>query len=102
MPSGRFRAGLVGTGSAERAIDVRSSAVSESDNDDRPTIDDVDPGALAVNSVDDDVRVSADPGENEIVDSGGERLRVDESEGDRVRPAGRSAASDGEAEGDEA
>jgi hypothetical protein len=92
----------VGTGSAERAIDVRSSAVSESDNDYRPTIDDVDPSALAVNSVDDDVRVSADPSETEIVDSGGETLRVDESEGNRVRPPGRSAASDSEDEGGEA
>ncbi len=76
--------------------------MSESDNDYRPTIDDVDPSALAVNSVDDFVRVSADPGETEIVDSGGETLRVDESEGDRVQAPGRSTASDGDAEGDEA
>lgn len=55
------------------------------DDDYRPTIDDVDPSALAVNSVDDQVRVSADPSETEIVDSNGETLRVDEeSDGDRV------------------
>jgi len=76
--------------------------MSESGNDYRPTVDDVDPSALAVNSVDDDVRVSADPSETEIVDSGGETLRVDETEGDRVRAPGRAAATDGAAEGDEA
>jgi hypothetical protein len=60
--------------------------MSESDNDYRPTVDDVDPSALAVNSVDDRVRVSADPSESEIVDSVGETLRVDEdSDGDRVQ-----------------
>ncbi|ADB35227.1 hypothetical protein Kfla_6224 [Kribbella flavida DSM 17836] len=61
--------------------------MSESENDDyRPTVDDVDPSALAVNSVDDRVRVSADPSETEIVDSVGETLRVDEeNDGDRVR-----------------
>jgi len=59
--------------------------MSEPDNDYRPTVDDVDPSALAVNSIDDHVRVSADPSETEIVDSGGETLRVDEaSDGDRV------------------
>ena len=61
--------------------------MSQPDDDDyRPTIDDVDPSALAVNSVDDHVRVSADPSETEIVDSNGETLRVDEeNEGDRVQ-----------------
>lgn len=40
--------------------------MSQRDDDDyRPTIDDVDPSALAVNSVDDHVRVSADPSETE-------------------------------------
>jgi hypothetical protein len=59
--------------------------MSESENDYRPTVDDVDPSAMAVNSVDDNVRVSADPTESEIVDSAGETLRVDdESDGDRV------------------
>ena len=57
------------------------------ENDYRPTVDDVDPSALAVNSVDDAVRVSADPSETEIVDSGGETLRVDEeSDGGTVLP----------------
>jgi hypothetical protein len=62
--------------------------MSHPDEDDyRPTIDDVDPGALAVNSLDDDVRVSADPSETEIVDSAGETLRVGEdSDGDTVLP----------------
>jgi hypothetical protein len=40
----RFRVGSVGTGLAERSIDVRSSAMSESGNDYRPTVDDVDLG----------------------------------------------------------
>ncbi len=57
------------------------------ENDYRPTIDDVDPSALAVNSVDDDVRVAADPSETEIVDAGGETHRVDqESSGDKASP----------------
>jgi hypothetical protein len=51
--------------------------MSEPADDYRPTVDDVDPSALAVNSV--------DPSETEIVDSAGETLRVDEeSDGDRV------------------
>jgi hypothetical protein len=59
--------------------------MSQPDDDYRPTIDDIDPSALAVNSVDDSVRVSADPSETEIVDSNGETLRVDEeADGDRV------------------
>ena len=64
--------------------------MSHPDEDDyRPTIDDVDPSALAVNSLDDDVRVSADPSETEIVDSAGETLRVGEdSDGDTVLPPG--------------
>ena len=64
--------------------------MSHPDEDDyRPTIDNVDPSALAVNSLDDDVRVSADPSETEIVDSAGETLRVGEaSDGDTVvRPS---------------
>jgi hypothetical protein len=62
--------------------------MSHPDEDDyRPTIDDVDPSALAVNSLDDDVRVSADPSETEIVDSAGKTLRVGEdSDGDTVVP----------------
>ncbi len=84
--------------------------MSESDNDYRPTVDDVDPSALAVNSVDDRVRVSADPSESEIVDSAGETLRVDENstDGDRVQapddlagePRTLTEASEGEGEGD--
>jgi hypothetical protein len=55
------------------------------EEDYRPTIDDVDPSALAVNSVDDDVRVAADPSETEIVDSAGETHRVDQdSSGGRI------------------
>jgi hypothetical protein len=69
--------------------------MSESDNDYRPTVDDVDPSALAVNSVDDRVRVSADPSESEIVDSAGETLRVDEeSDGDRVLAPDDAAGAD--------
>lgn len=60
---------------------------TERDDDQRPTIDDVDPSALAVNSVDDQVRTSTDPSESEIVDSAGETLRVDEqTDGGRVLP----------------
>jgi hypothetical protein len=59
--------------------------MSEPDDDYRPTIDDVDPSALAVNSVDDTVRLHADPTESGIVDSAGETLRVDEdSDGSTV------------------
>ncbi|WP_432942560.1 hypothetical protein ACQPXM_36555 [Kribbella sp. CA-253562] len=69
--------------------------MSESENDYRPTVDDVDPSALAVNSVDDHVRVSADPSESEIVDSAGETLRVDEdSDGDRVEAPDDAAGED--------
>lgn len=62
--------------------------MSHPDEDDyRPTIDDVDPSALAVNSLDDHVRVSADPSETEIVDSAGETFRVgDDSDADTVLP----------------
>ncbi|TCC47342.1 hypothetical protein E0H73_43155 [Kribbella pittospori] len=62
--------------------------MSQSHEDDyRPTIDDVDPSALAVNSLDDHVRLSADPSETEMVDSGGETARVDQdSDGDTVLP----------------
>jgi hypothetical protein len=62
--------------------------MSHPDEDDyRPTIDDVDPSALAVNSLDDHVRASADPSETEIVDSAGETFRVGEdSDGDTVLP----------------
>jgi hypothetical protein len=62
--------------------------MSQADEDDyRPTLDDVDPSALAVNSVDDDVRVAADPSETEIVDSAGETHRVDQdSNGGEVLP----------------
>lgn len=79
--------------------------MSESDNDYRPTVDDVDPSALAVNSVDDHVRVSADPSESEIVDSAGETLRVDEdSDGDRVQApddhAGESRDLEADSSGD--
>ena len=75
--------------------------MSEPDNDYRPTVDDVDPSALAVNSIDDHVRVSADPSETEIIDSGGETLRVDEgSDGDRVLlPEDSGDESDSEAPG---
>jgi hypothetical protein len=91
----------MGTGPAVGAsLEVRSSGMSESGNDYRPTVDDVDPSALAVNSLDDDVRVSADPSETEIVDSGGETLRVDEAEGDELPAPDRSAASDGDGDGD--
>ena len=59
----------------------------ERGDDYRPTIDDVDPTAMAVNSVDDNVRTSADPSESEIVDSAGETRRVDEQpDGDKVLP----------------
>jgi hypothetical protein len=47
----------------------------------------VDPSALAVNSLDDHVRVSADPSETEIVDSAGETFRVgDDSDADTMLP----------------
>ncbi|TDD19971.1 hypothetical protein E1218_23075 [Kribbella turkmenica] len=64
--------------------------MSQPDQDDyRPTVDDVDPSALAVNSLDDSVRVSADPSETEVVDSAGETARVDQdSDGDAVLPPG--------------
>ncbi|ONI68607.1 hypothetical protein BWI15_37115 [Kribbella sp. ALI-6-A] len=69
--------------------------MSESENDYRPTVDDVDPSAMAVNSVDDHVRVSADPSESEIVDSAGETLRVDEdSDGNRVEAPDDGAGED--------
>jgi hypothetical protein len=73
--------------------------VSQADeNDYRPTIDDVDPSALAVNSVDDDVRVAADPSETEIVDSAGETHRVDrESDGGEVLPPDETVGSRDEA-----
>jgi hypothetical protein len=65
--------------------------MSESGNDDRPTVADVDPSALAVNSLDDSVRVAADPTESELVDSAGETLRVDqESDGGEVLEPGES------------
>jgi hypothetical protein len=65
------------------------------EHDYRPTIDDVDPSALAVNSVDDNVRVSADPSETEIVDSAGETARVDEdSDGDAVLAPGEHRDQD--------
>ncbi|HEY0690974.1 MAG TPA: hypothetical protein VGD71_18290 [Kribbella sp.] len=73
--------------------------MSESDNDYRPTVDDVDPSALAVNSVADQMRVSADPSETEIVESGGETFRVDETDGDRVEAPDRLWSS-GDAEAD--
>ncbi|GAB2650812.1 hypothetical protein GCM10009743_28520 [Kribbella swartbergensis] len=62
--------------------------MSQPDDDDyRPTVDDVDPSALAVNSLDDQVRVSADPSETEVVDSAGETARVDDdSDGSSVLP----------------
>lgn len=59
--------------------------MTHSDPEYRPTVDDVDPNALAVNSVDDQVRVSADPSETEIADAVGETIRVDdEADGGRV------------------
>jgi hypothetical protein len=68
--------------------------MTESDPDYRPTIDDVDPSALAVNSVDDNVRVSADPSESEIADSAGKTIRVDES-GVPVDLAGEESSDGG-------
>ena len=64
--------------------------MSQPEEDDyRPTVDDVDPSALAVNSLDDNVRVSADPSETEVVDSAGETARVDQdSDGDTVLAPG--------------
>lgn len=75
--------------------------MTEPDDDYRPTVDDVDPSALAVNSVDDTVRLSADPTESGIVDSVGETLRVDEdSDGSTaLRPDESSRAATEEADG---
>lgn len=67
--------------------------MSEPDDDYRPTVNDVDPSALAVNSVDDTVRLHADPTESGIVDSVGETLRVDEdSDGSTALRPGASTA----------
>jgi hypothetical protein len=68
--------------------------MTEPGSEHRPTVDDVDPSALAVNSVDDNVRLHADPTETGIVDSAGETLRVDEeSDGGAVlRPDDRGDA----------
>jgi hypothetical protein len=46
----------------------------------RPTIDDVDPEAMAVNSVDDQTRLHADADETEVVESGGEVRQVSDHE----------------------
>jgi hypothetical protein len=46
-----------------------------------PTVDDVAPDALAVNSIDDRTRLHADPDETEvIVDAAGDIHHVDDSE----------------------
>jgi hypothetical protein len=47
--------------------------MSDSDDDYRPTVADADPSTPAVDSVEDTIRASADPGESEIVDSGPSR-----------------------------
>jgi hypothetical protein len=77
--------------------------MTEPDDDYRPTVADVDPSALAVNSVDDTVRLHADPSEGGIVDAAGETLRVDEdSDGSKVRAPDSTtveAAEDADAAG---
>ncbi|WP_350279103.1 hypothetical protein [Kribbella sp. HUAS MG21] len=54
--------------------------MSEPDDEHRPTVDDVDPSALAVNSVEDSVRVAGDASETDTVDAAGETRRVDDLE----------------------
>lgn len=59
----------------------------------RPTVDDVDPEALAVNATDDQTRLHQDPEANEPVQStGGDLMPVDD-EG-RPHPATRDTADD--------
>jgi hypothetical protein len=54
--------------------------MTEPDND-VPTVNDVPPDAMAVNSVDDLTRLHADPDETEvIVDAAGDLHHVDDSE----------------------
>jgi hypothetical protein len=58
---------------------------AERDDDYRPTVADVDPDAMAVNSLHDTERVHGDPTESEIVNSTGEVLPVDEeNDGDSI------------------